>query len=216
MDRRQSANVATASGSFSNWRSVQPSTSLASDANWTSETVVSPVTRSPESSSTRSAIRSSAPAKRALFRASLRIDAEKSRTSATSELSGVVSAAEADCPPPDARSRPQMAMAMAMVRDARWSLVMLTMCKKDNLVAGARSRDGSQVGPPAHASRVLRCWIVVSSGRPTTQPVPVPRVNEMDVSEPNEGFWRQGSNGPRHQARRPSDPRLSPRGRLRK
>ena len=47
--------------------------------------------------------------------------------------------------------------------------------------AGARNRDGSQVGPPAHASRVLRCWIVVSSGRPTTQPVALRWVNELDA-----------------------------------
>ena len=58
---------------------------------------------------------------------------------------------------------------------------------RNNLVAGARNRDGSQVGPPAHASRVLRCWIVVSSGRSTTQPVALPRVNEMDCAvQPND------------------------------
>ena len=92
---------------------------------------------------------------------------------------------------------------------------MSTTCKKDNLVAGARNRDGSQVGPPAHASRVLRCWIVVSSGRPTTQPVRCRGSTKWTCSEPNDVVWRLGSDGPRHQTRRPSDPRLRPRGRLR-
>src|SRR5512132_2521554 len=56
---------------------------------------------------------------------------------------------------------------------------MATTCK-NNLIDGARNRDCAQVGPPAHASRVLRCWIVVSSGRRTTQPRLVTVVNEMD------------------------------------
>ncbi len=63
-------------------------TSRALEANWTSETVVSPATRSDDVSSTRAAIFSSAVANRLRVAASPRIEAEKSKTWTTSDWSG--------------------------------------------------------------------------------------------------------------------------------
>src|SRR6478609_154747 len=74
------------------------------DANWISETVVSPATRAAAVSSTRAAMASIAAANRFRLAASRRIEAEKSNSRTTSDRSGPSAATLGAIPPRTSRN----------------------------------------------------------------------------------------------------------------
>ncbi len=147
--------------------------------------VVSPATRSAEVSSTRAAIRSRAVAKRSRLALSFRIDAEKSSTRTTSDLSGVAARAVVVRAPPDSRAPTTIATTMRLTGPRRFIPSLLSRRSESGVTCGVvpdpqrdpiiplQASDPSQRGPETRRSdgRPRAATLMPEIARHGTHPV---------------------------------------------